>query len=366
MKIIDTYLIKEFLYTFIGVLFICAIILLVYMIIESYDEILENKPGFYYTFSYFANSLPFKLIEVVPLAVVISVLFTVGTLAKNKEILALSFSGMSTVRIAMPLFCAGAVISILTIYFNEAVVPGCEERAGYIEQAFIRGKGEKIITKTKDIFVKGSGQRFYMMRDFDSRHNIMSQPTILDLNTTGSALVQRIDADRAELVSGEGSERSWRFFGAIKWVYGEDGRLKTMQRFQKPIEIPMEEGLEKFLSNPKRPEEMNFLELRDYIRILERRGESVSYYKTDLYLKLAFPFASLIIMVIGFACAVKAQTSNIVMGFGLGILFTIGYYALTAFCQAMGHNLVLAPLIAGLAPNMVFLLIGGYLLYKSA
>ncbi len=228
MKIIDTYLIKEFLYTFIGVLFICAIILLVYMIIESYDEILENKPGFYYTFSYFANSLPFKLIEVVPLAVVISVLFTVGTLAKNKEILALSFSGMSTVRIAMPLFCAGAMISILTIYFNEAVVPGCEERAGYIEQAFIRGKGEKIITKTKDIFVKGSGQRFYMMRDFDSRHNIMSQPTILDLNTTGSALVQRIDADRAELVSGEGSERSWRFFGAIKWVYGEDGRLKTM------------------------------------------------------------------------------------------------------------------------------------------
>lgn len=366
MKIVDTYLIREFLYTLIGVLFICAIILLVYNIIESYDEILQNKPGFYYTFSYFANSLPFRLIEVLPLAVAISILFTVGTFAKNNEILALSFSGLSTVRIATPLLCAGAVISLLTIYFNEAVVPRCEERARYIEQAYIKGKGEKIITKTKDIFVKGSGQRFYMMRGFDSRHNIMSQPTILDLNTTGSALVHRIDADRGELASGEGSKRLWLFFNATEWVYDARGRVKAMHKFEQPIEIPMEEGLEKFLSNPKRPEEMNFEELYNYVWILERRGESVNYYKTDLYLKIAFPFASLIIMVVGFACAVKAQTSNIVMGFGLGVLFTIGYYALTAFCQAMGHNQVFTPFIAGWAPNMVFLLIGGYLLYKSA
>jgi lipopolysaccharide export system permease protein len=366
MKIIDSYLIKEFLYTLIGVLLICAIILLVYMIIESYEEILENRPGFYYTLTYFANSLPLKLTEVVPLAVAISVLFTVGTFAKNNEILALSFSGLSTLRIATPLLCTGAVISVLTIYFNEAVVPGCEERARYIEQAYIKGKGEKIITKSKDIFVKGDGQRFYMMRGFDSRNNIMIQPTILDVNTTGSALVQRIDAEKAELESGQGSQRSWRFFGATKWKYDARGQVEKMEVFQKPVEIPMEEGLEKFLSNPKMPEEMNFTELRNYIQVLGRRGESVNYYKTNLYLRLAFPFASFIIIVIGFACAVKAQTSTIVMGFGLGVLFTIGYYALTAFCRAMGHNLVLAPLIAGWAPNIVFLAIGSYLLYKSA
>ncbi len=364
MKVLDRYILKEFCYSLAGVLFMCIIVLLVHMLIENYEDILKNNPGLRYTTLYFLNSLPFRLLEVVPLAVAIAVLYTVGGFARHNELVAMVAAGISLRRIALPILMSALVICFLTLLLNEMVVPGCQERALYIEKVYIEGKGKKIITRSREIFVKGKGQRFYVMKAFDSSTNIMTRPTIIDINPSGSSLVMRMDADRAELIGKELGGRFWRFENARRWSYDASGRLVKFEKFARPITLTMEEDLEKFLSSRKEPEEMNFIDLRNYIRILANRGEPVAYYQTDLQLKLAFPFASLIVALLCFRFAVRLESRNLVMSYALGIVCAIGYYALTAFSQAMGHHLIFPSIMAGWLANVSFATLGAFFLHQ--
>ena len=364
MKILDRYILREFLYTFIGVLFICVIVLLVYMLIENYEEILKNAPGIKYTTLYFLNSLPFHLIETIPMAVAIAILFSIGALARHNELVAMVSAGVSTRRISYSILVAAFFISLGTLLFGELVVPRCQERARYIEKAFIEGKGEKILTRSREIFVKGKGQRFYVMDAFDSNTNIMTNPTVIDLNELGSSLALRIDADKGEYMEEKEGGRYWQFENARLWEYDERGRLERFQKYEKPLTLAMEEDLDKFLSNRKKPEEMNIFELKKYINILANRGETVAYYMTDFYLKLAFPFASLIIAIICFCLSVRLESRNLILGYTLGVIFVIGYYGVTALTQALGHHLVLSPIFAGWLSNIIFAGVGVFFLHR--
>lgn len=364
MRILDRYILSEYLYTLLGVLFVCVVVLLVYMIIENYDDILRNDPGLKYTTLFFLNSLPYNLMQVVPMSVAIATLFTVGLFSRHREIVAMVAAGISTRRIIAPLFLATLGVSLLTLFFNELVVPGCQERARYIQKAFIEGKGKKIQTRSKEIFVKGQGQRFYVMDAFDSNTNVMTNPTVIDLNSDGSSLLMRMDADRGTLVKVRGKGNLWRFDNARRWEFDELGRPVKFEKFDKPITLEMEEDLEKFLSHRKKPEEMNFFELRKYINILANRGESVGFYRTDLHLKLAFPFASLIIGLICFCLAVRLDARNMVLGYALGVVFAIAYYGMTALSQALGHHLILPPPVSGWISNCIFAALGVFFLHR--
>ena len=358
MRILDRYILREYLYNLAGVLFVCVVVILVYMIIENYDDILKNDPGLKYVTLFFLNSLPFNILQIVPLAVAIAILFTVGTFARHNELVAMVSAGLSTHRIAVPLLIATFFVSIATLLLNETLVPGCQERARYIQKAFIEGKGQQILTRNKEIFVKGKGQRFYVMESFDSNTHVMTNPTVIDLNKDGFSLLLRIDADRGQFVREKGQGQYWRFDNARRWIYDGSGRLERFEKFDKAITLPMEEDLEKFLSHRKKPEEMNFWELRKYINILANRGEPVGYYSTDLQLKIAFPFASLIIGLLCFCFAVRLDARNMVFNYALGVVSAIAFYAMTAVSQALGHHLVLSPVVSGWATNVLFAGIG--------
>lgn len=365
MKILDRYILKEYIYSFIGVLLICAVVLLVYMLIESYEDILENEPGLKYVVLYFLNSMPFHLIQIVPMAVAVAILFTIGSMARHNELVAIVAAGISTRRIALPILAATFIISLLSLFFSEMIVPGCQERATYIEKIYIEGEGQAILSRNREIFVKGEGQRFYVMDAFDNETKVMTNPTVIDLCEDGSTIRMRIDADQGELVEERGEQgRFWKFVNARRYVYDESGHLQNYESFSDPITLAMEEDLDKFLSNRKKPEEMNFFELKNYINILEKRGESVGFYKTDLHLKIAFPFASFIIALLCYSFAVRLESRNLILGYAFGVIAAIAYYAITAVSQALGHQFIFPPAVAGWSSNVLFAVIGMIYLHR--
>lgn len=358
MKLIDRYIINNFLWNFLGIIFICTIVFVVYILIDLYEDILSNAPSFYYVALYFVNSLPFLLVEVIPLAVAISVLLMVGNMAKNYEIIALLTNGISQLRIATPLLIVALIMSIGLFLFSELIVPGCQRRARYIEKAFIEGKGEQVITRAKDVFVKGKGNRFYLMKHYDDLLKRMTQPVIIETDSSGGKLRSKIVAKMAEFVERQSENSIWRFYNLEKQEYDDEGNLKNYQKFNQPVDLPLERELDKFLSYKKEPEEMNLWELKSYLSILKNRGENVGTYATDLHLKISFPLGVIIVMLICFSFATRMQIGNLVINFAQALMLVVAYYALIAFTRAMGHNMVLPPLIAGWSGDLVFALIG--------
>lgn len=358
MKLIDRYIINSFLWNFSGIIFICMVVFLVYMLLESYEDILSNAPPFYYVVLYFFNSLPFLIIEVIPLAVAIAALLTVGNMARNYELLALFTSGISQVRLASSLFFMAVLIALGVFAGNELVVPGCQQRARFIEKAYIEGKGEQILTRTKDIFIKGKDNRVYILQDYNSLLKVMTRPVIVDVKADGSELQAYKMAEKAEFLRNDNNTSIWRFYGLESQGFNEKGELVNYKIFTEPVELPLEENLDKLLSYRKEPEEMNLWELWSYLSILKHRGENVGRYATELHLKISFPLAAILVMLICFSFATKMQLRNILINFAQAMLLVVAYYALIAFSRALGHELVLPSMLAAWSPNVIFALLG--------
>ncbi len=358
MKLIDRYILNSFLWNFAGIIFICLIVFLVYLLIDKYEDILSNSPPLYYVVLYFLNSLPFLLIEVMPLAVAIAVLLTIGNMARNYEFLALLMSGISQARLAQPLLAMSTIIAFIIFLGNELIVPGCEQRARFFEKAYLEGKGEQILTRTKNIILKGKDTRIYNLKDYNSMLKLMTRPVIVDATQDGSGIQKIMRAEKAEFVRDEKDEGIWRFYGLEIQEFYEQGELKETQAFTQPVDLALEDNLDKLLAYRKNPEEMNLWELQSYLSILKQRGEKVGRYATDLHIKLAFPLAAILVMIICFSFASKMQLGNLVINFSQAMVLVVAYYALIAFTRALGHNLVLPAVIAAWSPIVIFALLG--------
>jgi lipopolysaccharide export system permease protein len=366
LRITDRYICREFFGTLAGVLSACAVILLIARIFEDFEDMMKNHVSFLVATKYFLLMLPFRLLEIVPLATVLAVIFSVGTLARNREMLAITSGGQSPYRSALPVFVSTMFISLLVIILNETLVPRCQERANYYQEVFINDKSEISLTRHRNIFEKGVGNTFFGAQEFNTGRKEMYEVLIFELSDNPTFWRYSLRAASARLIKRIDSEHDlWRFEKASEHFYDERGRPTKFVHHPEPFDVELEANLDQYLSSRKDPEQMNVAELTRYIRTLKMRGEDVSIYSTDWYLKLAFPFSTVILGMIAFALALRAHIASLPLSFGFGILLTMIFYAMAALGQTMGHIGLLRPIVASIGPLAIFMALGIYLIRRS-
>ncbi|MYI98276.1 MAG: LptF/LptG family permease [Gemmatimonadetes bacterium] len=115
----------------------------------------------------------------------------------------------------------------------------------------------------------------------------------------------------------------------------------------------------------KRPEEMSYDELDQLIQNVRRGGGDVQGYLVDLNLKIAFPSAGLIIVLLGGALASHLRRGGVAVGFALSIGICFVYWGLLRFAQAFGHAGLLEPMAAAWGANALFCLLALILLVRA-
>ncbi len=365
--ILDRYIFREFMLSFVAVMSFVALLMLVASIFDKFGDILQNDTPLGMAALYFAYSLPFKVMQAVPIAAMLAVLFSLGSLARNNEILAFMTSGIHSLRIAAPVVFGGVLVFFGSVLMNEFVVPPLQVKAKYLERRYIEGKEESKITTERNVFERGRGNRFYLMRRYFAVEKRMELPQIVDLTPDYSGIRGRIEAQSAQFVSNdpEGKKSEWVFTGIRKWAFDETGHLTSFVERAGPVTVYLEEDLTTILGRQKEPEEMNFPELRQHIQILAQRNQPTYGFITDLVMKITFPMGILVIMIIGFSYGVRTRAGTVVTAFGYGILWAIGYYAVTAVLRALGHSGNISPYIAGVFPILAFAFIAAHYLRKS-
>lgn len=367
LRILDKLLLREFWLSFIATLAFCTLLLVVATIFDKFQEIIENDAPFDKVVLYFLCSLPFKLVQVMPLVAALAVLFSVGGLARNNEILAFLTSGVHSLRIAAPIIGSGVIILLGVFIVNEFFVAPLEQQARYLERRYIEAKSESKLVTRRDIFVRGMGNRFYLMKMYDTRQGQMYSPQIVDMTEDYSTLRQRIDANEAQLLGERPSEQrsEWELDQPRIWIFNDDGRLKSFEHFTGKHVVFLEPDLSVILGQKKKPEEMNFFELRQHINILAERDQPVYEYETDLHRKLSYPLSILLAMSLAFSYAVRSRAGNATSAFGYGLAWTIAIYAVSAFFTALGHAGAIAPWWAAWLPIIYFAGTAVYYVRKS-
>jgi lipopolysaccharide export system permease protein len=184
----------------------------------------------------------------------------------------------------------------------------------------------------------------------------MVDPMIQEFD--GDVLVRRLDAQEAFYEDG-----LWILVDGVDRTFTAEG-IETVSPFDSlRVEVP--ETPEDFAKEESRPEEMSFSHLKQYAERVRQSGSRVEPYLTELHFRFSFPFTNLVVILIASSLAVQIRRGGVAIGFGLSLGIAFAYWCLLRAGQVLGNNGTLPPLLAAWLANIVFLLFGAWLLYRT-
>lgn len=361
MKLLTRYLFKDIIHYFLIFVSFLVVVLLINKTYDMRGDFFEHNPDLFVVIKFLLLSIPGQLAEALPIICLLSTIFAYGLQAKNREILAMIAAGVSYRSLAIPALVFGVGMTVFMFWFNESVVPRSQFESRKIERIEIQGRNELALTRRDNLFVKGKGNLFYIVNEYLSDTREMYYPTLIRVNDSGSGLAERIEAQHARLVDeGDNNDASryWIFTGTERWTFDDNGEVNDYQKISGDFRLKMEDNLDKFLSRSKKPEEMNYSELKEYRDLLaEKGGEKLNRYSTSLYYKLAFPLSCLLMALLGFSVVSDVHARRFAQGVFTGLLTAIGYYLLSAFMMSMGESGAIAAILAGWGAIAVFAIV---------
>lgn len=355
MKILDRYVVRGFLASY-----LCALITFValYLIVDLFtnsDEWIQARIPASTITRYYLNCVPNVFIIVGPVALLLATLFGLGTLSKNNELTAMVASGISLYRTVLPLFFIALLVSLLTIFINEAVVTRTVRRTNEIKR--MRKERHPDLHVYRDIQMYGRGGNMFYIKSFDSRKNVMKGLQILKYSKRGS-IELRVDAEEAKWSDGR-----WRLLNGFLRRYNERGNI-----VEEPlVELDIPETPEDFLAVEARSEELSFRALKEHIETLVASGlpkRELRRELVDLHSKVSLPLANLVILLTGIPFALHTRRRGIVAEFGKAIGIGFIYLAFFRLGQFLGHGIL--PTVAGAwLANVIFTSVGLVLVYRT-
>ena len=356
MKILDRYLLREFLGYLTFGLFGFIVIFIVVDIFEKIDVFLDHHAPFDLVARFYLYRAPEVVVQVLPVALLLATFLALGQLNKFGELTAMRAAGNSLIRILMPVFGVAAAATVISLVFGEILVPGANRERDRIYDQQIQGLHPATVTERADITYLGLGGRIWSVRLYLVREKRMHEVSLMEFKN--GTLTRRLDARDA---SWDG--RRWTFENGMMRSFTD--ATEDAQPFDHLTMDGVTERPEDFAKESPAPEEMTYPELRVYIEKLRSGGSRVANYLVDLHAKLAFPLINLIVVIIGASVATRLRMQSAALGFGLSVAISFIYYAFMRTGQALGHNGALPPYLAAWLGDLVFGAIGAVMLAQA-
>ena len=319
--------------------------------------------------------LPGFLVISFPMSVLLSTLLTYGKLSSNSELLALRSLGIKTSRFIVPALIVSIIMTGLTFFFNNSLVPYSNKLA---EISIRDGLGKSTIIETgNDVFFPGYGslidpktnkpseKNTYLTQIFFSRvvkNKIMKNVTLLDFSRIGSKQVLS-----AESASFDKDNLRWIFKNG-KIVYFSSDAQTSIVNFSTYF-YPLGDGPLKVSEIQKDANDMTVAEAIAAKNIYENSGniKEARKMKVRIQEKFTLPCACLVFGLIGSSLGSKSNLrSSRSQGFGLSVILILIYYIMSFLFSSLGVKGLLTPIFAAWLP--VFISLGGgiYFLRRSS
>ena len=321
-------------------------------------------------------SLPSFLVLSFPMAVLLSTLLAYGKLSANSELLALRSLGIKTSRIIAPAIAVSILMTGLTFYFNDNLVPASNKlaestlRAG-IGSSFSGEEGKDNImfsrygSRIESATNKPTKINTFLTHIFYAswfENNIMQRVTVLDFSRED---IQQILKAKSAVFDKENS--SWVFSdGSIISV--DQGGQTTNIQFEK-YRYPFVEGPLDLARVPKDATEMSLKQALEAERIYKETGnlKEIRRIQVRIQEKFTLPFACLVFGLIGSSLGSKSNLrSSKSQGFGLSVILILVYYVMSFVFSSFGVKGLLSPIIATWLPVLISMGGGIYFLRKAS
>lgn len=356
MKIISRYLLKEFFGLFLISLLAFLIIYIVIDFFGKIDNFLRAGVSLGVTVSYFLYQVPFILQQMIPIAVLISVMLMLGIMNKNNEILALKSSGLSLFNLAYPLIVVSLLIGIGSFFLSESFVPITSAKANDIWNIQVEKRHSQGTYTLSHLWYKGKNS-IYRIRTYDKRTKTIEGLSIFFFDRDFN-LRRRIDAKKATW-----TQEGWLLNEGLIQEIDPHGSRRSIKFTSRLAYLP--ETPENFERTMKSLEEMSFWELRDYTKKIRQEGYDSTRSEVELNTKMAFPFISLVLTLVGIPLAFKKRKGGIPLSITIAIGISFLYLLTFGLSRSLALSGVLPPLLGAWLANLLFSPFGIYLMLKA-
>jgi LPS export ABC transporter permease LptG/LPS export ABC transporter permease LptF len=365
-RILDEYVVREFLFMFFLVLCGFVMLMLVFTFFELISDILRNHIPLSIVGQYLINLTPSMLYQIAPLAVLIAVLVTFGVLNRNSEIIAMKATGISIYRLVVPVVGIAAILAVSLFLFDEFYLPQANRRQEALRN-IIKGRPPQTVLHPEQRWIFGqpnAGEpgRIFYYQFFDPAHEEFANLSVFEFDPSTFAITRRIFASRVYWDSDHGTwnfQNGWQrdIQGENSKAYREFSQTTFSEIHEEPGYFTKEKG--------EQSQEMNFRELQSYISALRQSGFDTIRLRVALWHKLAYPLVAIVMAGLAIPFALSMGKRGSLTGIAVAIGVALAYWVADSFFGALGNvNYLPAPLAAW-ASLVLFGLVGGYLLLRT-
>jgi len=357
--LLDDYVLRDF-FLYLGIILSTFLVLvIVFTLFELLGDILRNQVPATVVAEYLLNVAPYLLYNVAPLVMLLAVLVTFGLMQRSNEITAIKATGVSIYRIVTPVIVAATILATALFFADQFYFPHTNKRQEALHNQ-IKGKPAQTYLRPDRKWIFGQNNDIYYYQFFDPDHDQFGNVTVFQLDRATFSITRRIHAERAHWAE-----------TMNRWVYeqGWDRSLNISAIANyRPFDVAtfpdLHETPSYFKKEVKQYSEMNYEELRRYIRDLQQSGFDVVRLRVQLHKKLSYPLITAIIAVVGIPFALWGGNKGAITGVAMGVGIAVIYLVVSPLFEAMGNARLLPPALAAWSPDLIFALVGGYLILK--
>lgn len=357
--ILDDYVLRDFALYLGMILAVFLMLLLVFTAFELLGDILRNQISPLLVGEYLLNVAPYFLYNITPLSILLAVLITFGLMQRSNEITAVKATGISIYRIIVPVLVASAMVAGALFFADQFYLPHSNKRQDALRNE-IKGKPPQTYLNPDRKWIFGQHSTIYYYQFFDSDRNQFGNLSVFQFDPRTFELTRRVYADRAHW-----EERLRRWVCTQGWERDLQGSaIENFRTFDVATFPFVSEPPGYFKKEVKQSSEMNYAELRRYIHDLQQSGFDVVRLRVQLHEKIAFPAIALVMAVLAIPFSLSAGKRGAIAGVAVGVGIAVVYTTVFRLFEAMGNISQLPPVLAAWSPDLIFALIGGYMILK--
>ena len=263
MRTLDRYVLREWITVFLVSALGVPLVPIIFDLTDNLDKYMSRGLHKGAIFLAYVYALPETIYLVIPAAVLIATVFTVGAMGRHSEITAAKASGVSFHRLVRPLLAASLGAFVFGLILGEIAPVATQRRAQLLGDELVRSQSSRynFVYRADGGWVYAIGSLFIVPR----------QMRDLMLEREGAGPEYPTIVISAPVGQYTDSLHRWSLVhGTLRYLLGPGEEmafgfdtLRTRSFKETPTDL---------LAQPKAPEEMRYAELGRYIDALSRSG----------------------------------------------------------------------------------------------
>ncbi len=338
MRLLDRYIARTVISGTLMVLLVLAALLAFVDFVSELDDVGKGQYSALKAAAFVGLSLPRRLYEMFPTAVLIGSLLSLGTLASNSELTVMRAAGVSIMRIVFSVLKSGFILLLFVAFVGEVIVPMSER---YAQTMRAKELQQTISLGGQGGFWARDAQRFLYVSQVYPGMNL-GQVNVYELD--GLQQLKRVT--RAE--SAYYRDGVW-YLQNIRQTEFNNGKVESRQLQQEEWQTLFNPELFNVIS--VKPENMSAIDLLKYSDYLQKNDLASSHYQLAFWIKVFTPLSSLVMLLIALPFVFGSQRSA---GAGsrmlIGLLLGIGFFLVNRTMNHLGQVYEIHPFLSASVP----------------